>query len=127
MSMPTKPNFNAASNTQTASGTNRRGFMLTAAAAVSSTLIHSDVSRAAIVQTDTAKLPPLPLPSVQLAAGYTVQALPIPGTALYGEANDINDAGEMAGWHSNGNVWSAVKWDPTGTRMTDLGTKSTRE
>jgi probable HAF family extracellular repeat protein len=27
----------------------------------------------------------------------------------------------MAGWHTTGNVWSAVKWDPSGTQMTDLG------
>jgi hypothetical protein len=40
----------------------RRSFIVTAAAAVSSTLVESRVSRAAIVQTDTAKLAPLPLP-----------------------------------------------------------------
>src|SRR5215510_8970753 len=62
MPMPTKPNLDAASSTQTTSGSTRRRFMLTAAVAASSTLIHSGVSRAAIVQTDTAKLPPLPLP-----------------------------------------------------------------
>jgi hypothetical protein len=62
MPMPTKPNVNAASSTQSASGASRRRVILTAAAAASSTLVHSSVSRAAVVQTDTAKLPPLPLP-----------------------------------------------------------------
>src|SRR4029450_12708806 len=62
MSMQTKPGLNAASDTQTPLGSTRRRFMLAAAAAASSTLMQSDVSRAAIVQTDTAKLPPLPLP-----------------------------------------------------------------
>ena len=63
-----------------------------------------------------------PLPSVEAAAAtYTVQALPIPPTALYGEASAINDAGVIAGWHSTGNVWSAVMWNAAGTQMTDLG------
>src|SRR5215510_5155653 len=63
MPMPTNPNLSAASRTQTAAGSSRRRVMLAAAAAASSTLMPSGVSRAAIVQTDTAKLPPLPLPS----------------------------------------------------------------
>jgi probable HAF family extracellular repeat protein len=63
-----------------------------------------------------------PQASVETAAtAYTVQGLPIPASALFGEANDINDAGVMAGWHSNSNVWSAVMWDAAGTTMTDLG------
>ena len=62
MSVQTKPSLNAASSTQTAPGSTRRSFILTAAAAASSTLVQSEVSRAAIVQTDTAKLAPLPLP-----------------------------------------------------------------
>jgi pimeloyl-ACP methyl ester carboxylesterase len=62
MSVQTKPTLNAASSNQSAPGSTRRSFLLTAAAAASSTLLQSDVSRAAIVQTDTAKLAPLPLP-----------------------------------------------------------------
>jgi pimeloyl-ACP methyl ester carboxylesterase len=62
MPMQTKPTLNAASSNQSATGSTRRSFILTAAAAASSTLVQSDVSRAAIVQTDTAKLAPLPLP-----------------------------------------------------------------
>src|SRR5438132_12469063 len=63
MPMPPKLTLKAASSAQIASGSTRRGFVLTAAAAAaSSTLFQSDVARAAIVQTDTAKLPPLPLP-----------------------------------------------------------------
>jgi pimeloyl-ACP methyl ester carboxylesterase len=62
MSMQMKPGRNAVSKTQSTWGSTRRRFILTAAAAASSTLMHSGVSRAAIVQTDTAKLPPLPLP-----------------------------------------------------------------
>src|ERR1700681_3213902 len=62
MSVQTKPSLNAASSTQTAPGSTRRSFVLTAAAAASSALAQSKVSRAAIVQTDTAKLAPLPLP-----------------------------------------------------------------
>jgi hypothetical protein len=57
-----KPSLNAASSTQTAPGSTRRSFVLTAVAAASSTLVRSEVSRTAIVQTDTAKLAPLPLP-----------------------------------------------------------------
>jgi pimeloyl-ACP methyl ester carboxylesterase len=48
-------------DTRTATGATRRGFVVTAAAAVSA-LVQSRFSRAAIVQTDTAKLAPLPLP-----------------------------------------------------------------
>jgi hypothetical protein len=62
MSVQTKPSLNVASSTRTAPGSTRRSFILTAAAAASSTLVQSGVSRAAIVQTDTAKLAPLPLP-----------------------------------------------------------------
>jgi pimeloyl-ACP methyl ester carboxylesterase len=61
MSVQTKPSLNAAGSTQTAPGSTRRRFILIAAAA-SSTLVQSEVCRAAIVQTDTAKLAPLPLP-----------------------------------------------------------------
>src|SRR5215470_8331455 len=50
------------SRAQLASGSTRRSVLLTAAAAASSALMQSEVARAAIVQTDTAKLPPLPLP-----------------------------------------------------------------
>src|SRR2546423_9093192 len=62
--MPKQPKLtlNAANSAQIAPGSTRRGFLLTAAAAASSTLVQSEVARAAIVQTDTAKLPPLPLP-----------------------------------------------------------------
>src|SRR2546430_9337348 len=60
--MQTKPSLNPATSTQTAPGSPRRRFMLTVAAATSATIMQSNVSRAAIVQTDTAKLPPLPLP-----------------------------------------------------------------
>jgi hypothetical protein len=62
MSVQKKPSLNAASSTQTAPGSTRRSFVLTAAAAAASTLVQPEVSRAAIVQTDTAKLAPLPLP-----------------------------------------------------------------
>jgi pimeloyl-ACP methyl ester carboxylesterase len=62
MSMRVKPGVDAASGSQTAMGATRRSFIVTAAAAVSSTLVESRVSRAATVQTDTAKLAPLPLP-----------------------------------------------------------------
>jgi pimeloyl-ACP methyl ester carboxylesterase len=51
-----------ADSTQTAPGSTRRNFILTAATVASATLAQSAVSRAAIVQTDTAKLAPLPLP-----------------------------------------------------------------
>src|SRR5215470_7268354 len=47
---------------QGASGSTRRSVILTAAAA-SCALMRSKASRAAVVQTDTAKLPPLPLPN----------------------------------------------------------------
>jgi hypothetical protein len=63
MSVQTKPSLNAAGSTQTAPGSTRRSFILTAVAAASSTLVQSEISRAAIVQTDTAKLAALPLPS----------------------------------------------------------------
>ena len=64
MSMQVKLTLNAASSAQIAPGSTRRGFILTAAAAAaSSTLVQYDVAHAAIVQTDTAKLPPLPLPT----------------------------------------------------------------
>jgi pimeloyl-ACP methyl ester carboxylesterase len=62
MPMQTKPSLNAATSTQTAPSSTRRRFMLTVAAAASSTIMQSNISRAAIVQTDTSKLPPLPLP-----------------------------------------------------------------
>jgi pimeloyl-ACP methyl ester carboxylesterase len=62
MSVQVKPGVNAASGSRTGTGATRRSFIVTAAAAVSSTLVESRVSRAAIVQTDTAKLAPLPLP-----------------------------------------------------------------
>jgi pimeloyl-ACP methyl ester carboxylesterase len=62
MSVQVKPSVNAASGSRTGTGATRRSFIVTAAAAVSSTLVESRVSRAAIVQTDTAKLAPLPLP-----------------------------------------------------------------
>src|SRR5437899_1723791 len=61
MPMQAKRTVDAASSAQIAPGSTRRGFILTAAAAASSTLVQSEVARAAIVQTDTAKLPPLPL------------------------------------------------------------------
>src|SRR5205823_222364 len=62
--MPLQPNssLNAASRAHVVAGSTRRSVLLTAAAAASSVLVQSDVSRAAIVQTDTAKLPPLLLP-----------------------------------------------------------------
>ena len=59
MSMQLKP---TADSTQTAPGSTRRNFIVTAAAAASATLAQPEVSRAAIVQTDAAKLAPLPLP-----------------------------------------------------------------
>jgi hypothetical protein len=62
MSVQMKSSINAAISTQTAPGSTRRSFILTAAVAVSSSLEQSKVSRAAIVQTDTTKLAPLPLP-----------------------------------------------------------------
>src|SRR2546430_9241160 len=71
MSVPTKPSLNAASSTHPAPGSTRRSFVLTAAAAASGTLAQSEVSRAAIVQTDMAKLAPLPLP-----AGIRSRCLP---------------------------------------------------
>src|SRR5712691_5577253 len=60
--MPSQTSLSAANRAQGASGSTRRSVMLTAAAAASSALVQSEVARAAIVQTDTAKLPPLPLP-----------------------------------------------------------------
>jgi pimeloyl-ACP methyl ester carboxylesterase len=57
-----KPGSNIADGTQTVMGSTRRSFIITAAAALSSTVVQSKVSRAAIVQTDPAKLAPLPLP-----------------------------------------------------------------
>jgi pimeloyl-ACP methyl ester carboxylesterase len=62
MPLQATPSLSAASRAQSASGSTRRSVLLTAAAAASSTLVQSEVSRAAIIQTDTAKLPPLPLP-----------------------------------------------------------------
>ena len=61
-SVQLKPGPNTADSTQTAPDSTRRNFILTAAAAASATLAQSKVSRAAIVQTDAAKLAPLPLP-----------------------------------------------------------------
>ena len=61
--MPSQTTLSAASRAQMASGSTRRSVILTAAAAASSALVQSDVARAAVVQTDTAKLPPLPLPA----------------------------------------------------------------
>jgi pimeloyl-ACP methyl ester carboxylesterase len=51
-----------ASGTRTATDATRRGFIVTTAAAVSGALVPSKISRAAIIQTDSAKLAPLPLP-----------------------------------------------------------------
>ena len=62
MPLPTSSNLSAASRAQPTLGPTRRSVILTAAAAASSALVQSEVSRAAIVQTDTEKLPPLPLP-----------------------------------------------------------------
>ena len=62
-----------------------------------------------------------PTASVEAAATYTVHALPIPSSAQYGEASSINDAGIIDGWHTDGNVWSAVVWNAAGTQMLDLG------
>ncbi len=62
-----------------------------------------------------------PLASKESVASYNVQALPIPANALYGEASAINDAGIIAGWHTTGNVWSAVAWNAAGTQLLDLG------
>ena len=44
-------------------GSTRRNFILTATAAAASTTVAQKLARAAIVQTDTAKLPPIPLPA----------------------------------------------------------------
>src|SRR5258705_1564331 len=60
--MPSQTTLSAASRAQMAAGSTRRSVILTATAAASSALVQSEVTRAAIVQTDTAKLPPLPLP-----------------------------------------------------------------
>ncbi|MFN8581654.1 MAG: hypothetical protein U0163_11850 [Gemmatimonadaceae bacterium] len=65
---------------------------------------------------------PAPLAETAVSATYTVQALPIPASALYGEASSINDAGFIAGWYSDGNTWSAVAWNPAGTQSLPLGT-----
>ena len=62
MPKQSKLTLHAANSAQIAPDSTRRGFILTAAAAASSTLVQSEVARAAIVQTDAAKLPPLPLP-----------------------------------------------------------------
>lgn len=63
MPMQAKLTLDATSGAQISPGSTRRGFILTAAAAAASgTLVQSEVARAAIVQTDPAKLPPLPLP-----------------------------------------------------------------
>src|SRR5580704_12727571 len=62
MSVQADPRIHATSDTQAVTGATRRGFIATAAAAFSSALVQSEVSRAAIVQTDTAKLAALPLP-----------------------------------------------------------------
>ena len=61
--MPLQTGSSTASRTQPTPGSTRRSVILTAAAAASSSLVQPDISRAAIVQTDTAKLPPLPLPA----------------------------------------------------------------
>jgi hypothetical protein len=67
MPLQTSPSLSAslgaASRARPAPGSTRRSVILTAAAAASSALVQSEVARAAIVQTDTAKLPPLPLPA----------------------------------------------------------------
>src|SRR5215471_3240119 len=60
MALKTTSNLGSASRAQP--GSTRRSVILTAAAAASGALVQSGVSHAAIVQTDTAKLPPLPLP-----------------------------------------------------------------
>jgi pimeloyl-ACP methyl ester carboxylesterase len=62
MPLPTSSNLSAVNRAQITAGSTRRSVILTAAAAASGALVQSEVSRAAIVQTDTAKLPPLPLP-----------------------------------------------------------------
>jgi pimeloyl-ACP methyl ester carboxylesterase len=62
MPLQTSSSLSSATRTQGASGSTRRSVLLTAAAAASSVLVQSEVARAAIVQTDPAKLPPLPLP-----------------------------------------------------------------
>jgi pimeloyl-ACP methyl ester carboxylesterase len=62
MSVQADPRIHATSDTQAVTGATRRGFIATAAAAFSSALVQSGVSRAAIVQPDPAKLAPLPLP-----------------------------------------------------------------
>src|SRR5258705_2676683 len=56
------PSLSAASRAQGAPGSTRRSVILIAAAAASSALVQYEVARAAVVQTDAAKLPPLPLP-----------------------------------------------------------------
>src|SRR5215831_17968538 len=62
MTLQTNSSLSSVSRAQGTSGSTRRRIILTAAAAASGALVQSEVSRAAIVQTDTAKLPPLPLP-----------------------------------------------------------------
>src|SRR5262245_31301154 len=60
--MQTSSGLSTVSHAQPASGSTRRNVILTAAAAVSGALMQPGISRAAIVQTDAAKLSPLPLP-----------------------------------------------------------------
>jgi len=55
--------FDKARSAQTPPGSTRRNFMLTATMAASYFFASSEISRAAIVQADATKFPPLPLPS----------------------------------------------------------------
>jgi pimeloyl-ACP methyl ester carboxylesterase len=62
MSVPAKPSVKV-TDIRTRVGSTRRSFIVSAAAAVSSTLVQPKLSQAAIVQNDPAKLVPLPLPA----------------------------------------------------------------
>ena len=75
-SVQTKPSLNA-SSARTEPGSTRRSFILTAIAAASSTLVQPEISRAAIVQTDAAKLAALPLPSGIRSHYVSLAARPI--------------------------------------------------
>ena len=63
MLMKIEPRLNTTHTAQIARGSTRRDFILTATAAASGLFATSDISRAAVVQTDATKLPPLPLPA----------------------------------------------------------------
>src|SRR5262245_21988505 len=67
--MQTSPGLSRVSSAQSALGSTRRRIILSAAAAASSALMQPEVARAAVVQTDAAKLPPLPLPQ-GIRSGY---------------------------------------------------------